>query len=1431
MTEPRYDEDSVTLGYLRKVLNNEITSEKSTSISKVYSTQPKPPYSKGDIWIDGNNVYVCINSRKVGYFSLSDWSTESGAKQEAEYKTRTYLTIPSNYRMGDLWILQSDNDHKSGKKGEILVANKNAESYNADDWVKEISYVTQEERQEINEELQTATNNIAKLETTAGLIEARVVQTEVKLDNTYSKEEVEALNEEITEELEIVKKDTGDLRVQSNSISAKVESVEANLTQVTNTAITQVKVLYALSNSATEAPTSGWSETAPEWQKGKYMWQKTATTNGVSTTYSEATCIQGAKGQDGENGKDGVNGKDGANGSDGKSAYQIWLDAGNTGTEEDYLVSLKGEQGIQGLQGLQGEKGEQGIPGPKGDTGATGAKGDKGDTGTSGATSYFHIKYSPVANPTALQMTETPNTYIGTYVDFTQEDSTSPDNYTWYKVIGDDGKDGVQGPQGEQGIPGTNGSNGQTSYFHIKYSNDGGKSFTDNNGETVGTYIGTYVDFTKADSTNVLDYTWAEIKGQKGDKGDTGSKGSDGVGINSTTVSYGISDNSTTKPTSWQTTIPTVAEGKYLWTRTITDYTDSSIQDTVTYTYAKQGTTGAKGEKGDTGATGATGAKGDKGDTGDSGSSVTVSSIKYQAGTSATTAPNEAWSDSVVSVAEGQYLWTKTTFSDGTVAYGVAKQGEAGAKGDKGDQGDKGDTGIGVQEIVAQYYLSDSNTAQAGGSWKETQDEWQNGKYMWTRSKITWTDNTITYTTPILATDVNETNEKIEKLGNPTASFQGKSGTIESAEANLDVLEIKGESTQETRSGINLLKNTQKASKTSNGVTFTYNDEDGTYIANGTNDGTGNSAVTITYNLFLEAGTYYTIPTGVNGYDIKAYDGTAYTSLASAGSFTLAEDTTFTNVYIQIAKGVTTPADNFVFYPITSKTPVTVDTYERYGATPSPEYPSEIISVESPVVIKSTGKNLFNIDTAVNGFIGDDEGIIAPQNASFNEKTSDFISLDGVQKLTCKLSVIPTTGGSLWWGYLFYDKNKEPVGSRISIHDAINVITINTIPDDAKYIRVSARFYDDGVLQIEKGTEATEYEPYKENITSIPLLHDLRSLPNGTHDRIYKKEGTWYDEQNIAQVVLDGGESWRIQNTVYYTTITDKRSLKENASTALLSNYFKPAENGDSILAIGEFKEGHFSSGNINILVNYDNAEGGVDNFKSWLSEHNTEVLYELAEPIITEISDEDTISALESIKTYKGITNITADAFIEANYYTNNNLNAEYVNKVENDINQRYTNEKIAQIELSNDEITSKVAEIQSSYNTLSEAVETVKSTMLTQTAELFEMLFEQTGIQDLVETIEQGLSGNTEQLETITEYIRFQGAQIELGKSTSQVKLVITNDRISFMTGAIVSAYISNNMLYITDSTILNKFQVGHWATEEDENENLNTRWIGGN
>lgn len=325
-------------------------------------------------------------------------------------------------------------------------------------------------------------------------------------------------------------------------------------------------------------------------------------------TWSQFKGSQGVKGDQGIAGKNGADGKTSylhiayANSADGKTGfsttdgtnklyigqYTDYTQADSTDAAKYTWTKIKGEQGergpqgVPGLQGVQGPQGEQGIPGPA------------GAEGPAGQPAYFHIKYSSVANPTSSnQMTETPSTYIGTYVDSTQADSTDPKKYTWSRF---------QGAQGTQGIPGTNGTNGKTSYLHIKYSNDGGKTFTGNSGEDVGTYIGTCVDYNQSDPTSVGSYKWAKIKGENGQDGQDGADGQDGVGIKSITKYYLASEKSTgitTSSSGWTTTIQTMTESKkYLWSYETIAYTDGNSTKTTPIIIGVHGQNGADGDSG-----------------------------------------------------------------------------------------------------------------------------------------------------------------------------------------------------------------------------------------------------------------------------------------------------------------------------------------------------------------------------------------------------------------------------------------------------------------------------------------------------------------------------------------------------------------------------------------------------------------------------------------------------------------------------------------------------------------------------------------------------------------------------------------------------------------------------------------------------------------
>lgn len=450
------------------------------------------------------------------------------------------------------------------------------------------------------------------------------------------------------------------------------------------------------------------------------------------------------QGDDGEDGADGTPGENGANGetsylhiayatsADGKTGFSTTnaVDKTYIGQYVDFTKADstnpakyhwskfqgpkgdKGDPGEQGLRGLQGDKGDQGIQGPK------------GADGKDGKTTYFHIKYSAVSNPTyASQMTETPSKYIGTYVDFTQTDSDDPKKYSWQQL------EGSQGPQGKQGISGTNGADGKTSYLHIKYSNDGGKTFTGNSGEDIGAYIGTCVDYAKDDPTSVGMYKWAKIKGEAGAKGD---KGDTGKGVKSTSVAYQVSTSGTTVPTgTWSGSVPSASAGQYLWTRTIITYTDKTTS--TIYSVGRMGTNGANGTNGKS-------------------IGSVVNYYLATASSSGVTTATSGWTTAVQSVsAAKKYLWNYEVvkYTDGTVASTTAPCiiGSYGDRGSKGDKGDTGSTGNGIKSITEHYAVSASNST-VPTSWSSTVPTMtESNKYLWNYETITYTNGTTVDTT------------------------------------------------------------------------------------------------------------------------------------------------------------------------------------------------------------------------------------------------------------------------------------------------------------------------------------------------------------------------------------------------------------------------------------------------------------------------------------------------------------------------------------------------------------------------------------------------------------------------------------------------------------------------------------------------------------
>ena len=441
-------------------------------------------------------------------------------------------------------------------------------------------------------------------------------------------------------------------------------------------------------------------------------------TDSTDTTKYKWSLIKGADGANGIAGPKGTDGKTSylhiayANNVTGNIGFSTTISEGKTHIgqytdfeledSEEYIkynwTLIKGDKGDTGPMGLPG------VPGIEGKAGANGIQGPKGADGTS---SYTHLAYATSVTGTNFNTAWYPTaTYIGMYIDRTEEDSEVPSDYNWSLIKGADGANGIAGPKG---------TDGKTTYLHIAYANseagDVGFSTTVSTGKTYigqytdttlgdsedysiyswslikgadglssyahlayatsatgtnfntdhfqgATYIGMYVDNEEDDSTDYTKYNWSLIKGADGANGIPGPTGADGktsylhvAYATSATGAVGFSKD--------------VSEGKTY----IGQYTDFELEDSPTYTKYKwtliKGEKGDQGIQGPIGLTGVRGLEGPKGETGITGAigavgqGVDTITSEYAVSTSKVTAPT-VWSTTAPTWTSGKYIWTRS---------------------------------------------------------------------------------------------------------------------------------------------------------------------------------------------------------------------------------------------------------------------------------------------------------------------------------------------------------------------------------------------------------------------------------------------------------------------------------------------------------------------------------------------------------------------------------------------------------------------------------------------------------------------------------------------------------------------------------------------------------------------------------------------------
>jgi len=326
------------------------------------------------------------------------------------------------------------------------------------------------------------------------------------------------------------------------------------------TSVTVEETRYKEGTSATIPPSGEWPSKDPvEVAEGNYLWTRVLYSDG-SKAFSVAK--QGKSGTNGKDGTNGTNGKDGKDGLDGYSPTVIAVKDGTTTT-----ITVTNKTGTSTATINDGKDGTDGKDGKDGQRGATWYAGTAIDGDPEDEASTYNTGIASAIAGDRYLNTDNQNVYICTL-------GGNASTALWIYE---------QNIKGEQGAPGGAGKDGKSAYVHIKYSNDNGKSFTGNQGEDPGSYIGTYTDDEETDKLVLSLYKWAKIEGPKGDA----------PKVTNQTYAWQLSYNGDTVPTGdWSPTelYPTVLQ--YVWTMTSTFWDNGD----VTYSYIVGGRSGTDGE-------------------------------------------------------------------------------------------------------------------------------------------------------------------------------------------------------------------------------------------------------------------------------------------------------------------------------------------------------------------------------------------------------------------------------------------------------------------------------------------------------------------------------------------------------------------------------------------------------------------------------------------------------------------------------------------------------------------------------------------------------------------------------------------------------------------------------------------------------------------
>ena len=488
----------------------------------------------------------------------------------------------------------------------------------------------------------------------------------------------------------------------------------------------------------------------------------------------------------------------------------------------------------------------------------------------------------------------------------------------------------------------------------------------------------------------------------------------------------------------------------------------------------------------------------------------------------------------------------------------------------------------------------------------------------------------------------------------PKNTVSGEMITVDDALA-YKMFEFKadGSSEQETTTGKNKLDYTylslNEEQSTLNGGSYTY--ENGLLeidATKATNNMTIRSSNISNSEFVLKAGTYYA-HVCIN--TKKVSDGTFTQYMA--GQITLAEDVYINQWFVPCPKGT---KENTILMIEPGNEKTEWEPYTGGQPSPSPDYEQPINSIEGSVKFDCSGKNIFTKKSSTQT----SNGI----TTVFKDNTFTYNGIASLNYSNC----VPTGNFKITKGtYTFSITNPLDTSFNVRFQKTMNYndgsfeARINkgetsvtfTLPDDFDFFyfylltKEGNTYSGHASIQMEKGTTATEYEPYIEPNEVTFNLNDekLRSVGDVKDELVVDlSTGDYYKVENVGEVVFDGSDDETLIKRSDITTPNTSCFRVENFDYTLIRdligmcNYFRYDTEKQNIKDTFRFIK---SPGYAIQFCIEDNFASNSDEFRTWLSTHNTIVDYILQTPTTKKLgtlSSED----LAKLKTFKGYNNVT---------------------------------------------------------------------------------------------------------------------------------------------------------------------------------------------